>query len=137
MIAIKTIPEIKTHSASLSPVASLSHSASLSPVASLSHSASLSPTASQSPTASTKVPKLKFRHSFSDTRTEKYDILLGIDRFGNPYKQSGCLSPRSPRAPTTIEYNDGIYIFLKDKNIEIPGCNPRDFIFTVFIGEEF
>jgi len=45
-----------------------------------------------------------------------YDLFMGLDSIGNPLT--------SARLPTSIKYNDGIYLFLRDPAHEVPGCEP-------------
>ncbi|NDC62212.1 MAG: prepilin peptidase [Betaproteobacteria bacterium] len=41
---------------------------------------------------------------------------MGLDAIGNPMTSS--------RLPASIKYNDGIYLFLRDPAVEVPGCEP-------------
>jgi serine/threonine protein kinase len=45
-----------------------------------------------------------------------YDLFMGVDSIGTP-----LLSATLPRS---IKYNNGIYLFLRDNNVEVPGCEP-------------
>ena len=44
------------------------------------------------------------------------DLFNGLDVDGNPLIHS--------KLPESIKYNDGIYVFLRDNTVEIPGCEP-------------
>jgi serine/threonine protein kinase len=48
--------------------------------------------------------------------TRTYDLFMGLDAVGTPYIHS--------RLPASIKYNDGIYHFLKDNTVDVPGCEP-------------
>jgi serine/threonine protein kinase len=51
---------------------------------------------------------------------EKIDLLMGFGDDGSPL--GGSALPRS------VKFNDGIYIFLRDSTVDIPGCNPSVFL---------
>jgi serine/threonine protein kinase len=48
--------------------------------------------------------------------TRTYDLFMGVDAAGNPTIHS--------KLPGSIKYNDGIYLFLKDNGVDVPGCEP-------------
>ena len=48
------------------------------------------------------------------------DMMMGLQEDGRP--KSGT------KLPARTDYNYGIYIFLKNKSLEIPGCNPMTFM---------
>jgi serine/threonine protein kinase len=50
--------------------------------------------------------------------SQTIDLLYGTQPNGDPKPQVGQLPPR-------IDFNDGIYIFLRDNNIDVPGCEPK------------
>lgn len=50
----------------------------------------------------------------------RYDLFMGIDSIGNPLT-SGTL-------PSSIKYNNGIYLFLRDNEVDVPGCEPVTFM---------
>lgn len=49
-----------------------------------------------------------------------YDLFMGLDAVGTPLI-CGTL-------PKSIKYNNGIYIFLRDNLIDVPGCEPSIFL---------
>jgi serine/threonine protein kinase len=48
--------------------------------------------------------------------TRTVDLYMGLDAIGTPMT--------SARLPACIKYNDGIYLFLRDPAVEVPGCEP-------------
>jgi serine/threonine protein kinase len=52
-----------------------------------------------------------------------YDLFMGLDALGNPLT--------STKLPSSIKYNDGIYIFLRDNTVDVPGCEPSRLIATL------
>ncbi len=57
-----------------------------------------------------------------------YDLFMGVDSAGTPLIHATL--------PKALRYNDGIYIFFRDNNVDVPGCDPmrlisllRDMIF--------
>ena len=48
------------------------------------------------------------------------DLLKGLDAKGRPIP--GTVVPR------TIQFNHGIYIFLRDSDVDVPGCRPATFL---------
>ena len=51
---------------------------------------------------------------------QKYDLFMGLDAIGRPLT--------SGRLPTSIKYNNGIYIFLRDNTVDVPACEPLPFL---------
>jgi hypothetical protein len=49
-----------------------------------------------------------------------YDLYMGLDATGNPLSHTSL--------PKSIQYNDGIYIFLRDNSVDVPGCTPARLI---------
>ena len=49
-----------------------------------------------------------------------YDLFMGLDAAGNPLVHTSL--------PKSIVYNDGIYIFLRDNSVDVPGCTPMRLI---------
>jgi hypothetical protein len=71
-------------------------------------------------------PMFDFLHAA--VRAEKHgafgtayvDLYKGIDGEGKPIAAVGL--------PSSIEYNDGIYAFLRDSSVEVPGCGSERFL---------
>ena len=49
------------------------------------------------------------------------DLMYGVQANGEPRQHAGPL-------PATIDFNDGIYIFLRENAIDVPGCEPKVFL---------
>lgn len=49
-------------------------------------------------------------------RDRTYDLLMGLDSIGTPLVHATL--------PRTIKYNNGIYLFLRDNTVDVPGCEP-------------
>jgi hypothetical protein len=54
---------------------------------------------------------------------ERVDLMMGLDERGVPIPGSSL--------PRSIKFNDGIYVFLRDSCVDIPGCNPTTFLNAV------
>lgn len=54
---------------------------------------------------------------------DRVDLMMGLDNKGNPI--AGSSLPRS------IKFNDGIYVFLRDSHVDVPGCNPTTFLQSI------
>lgn len=52
----------------------------------------------------------------SEKNGKYYDLWMGIDIIGNPLAYTTL--------PNSIRYNNGIYIFLRSNDVQIPGCEP-------------
>jgi serine/threonine protein kinase len=52
----------------------------------------------------------------ADTKDKKYDLWMGVDIVGNPLTYTTL--------PNSLKYNNGIYIFLRQNDIQIPNCDP-------------
>jgi serine/threonine protein kinase len=50
----------------------------------------------------------------------RYDLFMGLDAVGTPLIYSTL--------PKSIKYNNGIYLFLQDNDIDVPGCEPSVFL---------
>jgi len=48
------------------------------------------------------------------------DLLKGFDSSGNPIE--------SVAIPASIKFNDGIYLFLREADVDIPDCRPKEFL---------
>ena len=61
---------------------------------------------------------------------ERIDLLMGFADDGSPLGGSGL--------PRSIKFNDGIYIFLRDSTVDIPGCSPTVFLkaLSVYIDQQ-
>jgi hypothetical protein len=57
----------------------------------------------------------------AEKKTESVPLLNGFDNLGNP---TGVVQP-------WISYNNGIYIFMRDSDVDIPGCSPVAFMNTL------
>ncbi len=53
----------------------------------------------------------------------RFDLFMGVDAAGTPIIH--------PRLPRSLKYNNGIYKFLRDNRVEIPGCAPLKFIESI------
>lgn len=51
---------------------------------------------------------------------QKYDLFMGVDSAGTPMIYSSV--------PSSIKYNNGIYLFLRDNTVDVPGCDPSAFL---------
>ena len=49
-------------------------------------------------------------------RDRTYDLLMGLDSIGTPLLHATL--------PRSIKYNNGIYLFLRDNTVDVPGCEP-------------
>ena len=49
-------------------------------------------------------------------RDRAYDLLMGLDSIGTPLLHATL--------PKSIKYNNGIYLFLRDNTVDVPGCEP-------------
>jgi hypothetical protein len=49
-----------------------------------------------------------------------FDLMMGIDESGTP--RAGT------RLPASVEFTDGVYIFLRQEDVDVPGCSPREFL---------
>jgi serine/threonine protein kinase len=47
------------------------------------------------------------------------DLFKGLDHKGNPIE--------TPLVPRSIQFNHGIYIFLRESDVDVPGCRPEAF----------
>jgi serine/threonine protein kinase len=52
------------------------------------------------------------------------DLFMGLDAIGTPLISS--------RLPTSIKYNNGIYLFLREPAHEVPGCEPARLLRTLW-----
>lgn len=57
----------------------------------------------------------------AEKKTESVPLLNGFDNLGNP---TGVVQQR-------ISFNNGIYIFMRDSDVDIPGCSPVAFMNTL------
>lgn len=57
----------------------------------------------------------------AETETEKVPLLNGFDNSGKP---TGFMPPQ-------IAFNNGVYIFMRDSDVDIPGCSPTTFMNTL------
>ena len=55
--------------------------------------------------------------------TESIDLFKGMDHRGNPIA--------TPLVPRSIQFNHGIYIFLRESDVDVPGCAPSAFFEAV------
>lgn len=53
-----------------------------------------------------------------------YDLFCGLDSIGNPLVYSGA----GATIPTSIKYSNGIYNFLRNNTVDVPGCVPAALI---------
>jgi serine/threonine protein kinase len=49
-------------------------------------------------------------------RDRSYDLLMGLDSIGTPLVHATL--------PRSIKYNNGIYLFLRNNDVDVPGCEP-------------
>ena len=49
-----------------------------------------------------------------------FDLMMGIDENGSPRPGT--------RLPPTVDFHDGVYIFLRQEDVDVPGCSPREFL---------
>lgn len=54
------------------------------------------------------------------TGTKRIDLLKGFDPSGKPIE--------STVIPATIKFNDGIYLFLREADVDVPDCRPKEFL---------
>jgi serine/threonine protein kinase len=59
-------------------------------------------------------------------RKKEYDLFCGLDAIGNPLVYGG--GGGGVGLPASIKYNNGIYIFLRDNAVDVPGCEPTALI---------
>jgi serine/threonine protein kinase len=52
-----------------------------------------------------------------------YDLFMGLDAVGTPLVYA--------TVPKSIKYNNGIYLFLQDNSVDVPGCEPSVFLRTI------
>jgi hypothetical protein len=49
-------------------------------------------------------------------RDRTYDLFMGLDSIGTPLVHATL--------PRSIKYNNGIYLFLRNNDVDVPGCEP-------------
>lgn len=59
------------------------------------------------------------------TGVESIDLMRGLAPDGTPLASSAGADAPLPRS---IDYNNGIYYFLRDSNVDVPGCEPLTFL---------
>ena len=57
-------------------------------------------------------------------RDRTYDLLMGVDSIGTPLVHATL--------PRVLKYNNGIYLFLRDNAVDIPGCEPLALATAIF-----
>jgi len=62
-----------------------------------------------------------FNSATAETESTTVPLLNGFDNLGNP----------NTTMPTQILFNNGIYIFMRESNVDIPGCSPKTFMTTL------
>ncbi len=55
---------------------------------------------------------------------ESIDLMRGLAPDGTPLAGGGAGTP----LPRSIDYNNGIYYFLRNSNVDVPGCEPLAFL---------
>jgi serine/threonine protein kinase len=60
---------------------------------------------------------------FAEKAGRRYDMWMGFDHVGNPIV--GTTLPRS------LRYTNGVYLFLRENDVDVPGCAPAAFLQSI------
>jgi hypothetical protein len=61
---------------------------------------------------------------YAEKGGRRIDLMYGFQDDGAPQPATGPL-------PKSVKFNDGIYIFLRDSDVDLPGCEPYKFLSTL------